>query len=142
VLSSVVRPLGHAFQHVACGPASRDASVVAVYPSIHANWPTLVTAPLARAPAPVTGSEIRAARPESLGKLNGRSCGPADDNDWLDSGLPIISGMLHVAEFRHAPAEVAPLHGIRAKVQRSLVGGQRFFIPPEPAQQVRPRGVV
>ena len=41
--------------------------------------------------------------------------------------------LLHVAEFRHAPAEVAPLHGIRAKAQCSLVGGQRFFIPPEPA---------
>ena len=44
-----------------------------------------------------------------------------------------LSGLLHVAEFRHTPAEVAPLHGIRAKTQCSLVGGQRFFIPPEPA---------
>ena len=40
---------------------------------------------------------------------------------------------LQVAEFRHAPAEVAPLHGIRAKAQCSLVRGQCFFIPPQPA---------
>jgi hypothetical protein len=55
---------------------------------------------------------------------------------------PDLSALLHVAEFRHAPMEVAPLHGIRAKAQCSLVRGQRFFIPPEPAQQIRPRGVV
>ena len=53
-----------------------------------------------------------------------------------------LSGLLHVAEFRHSPTEVAPLHGIRAKAQCSLVRGQRFFIPPEPAQQVCPRCVV
>ena len=42
---------------------------------------------------------------------------------------PDLSGLLHVVEFRHAAADVAPLHGIRAKAQCSLVGGQRFFIP-------------
>jgi hypothetical protein len=46
---------------------------------------------------------------------------------------PVLSGLLRFAEFRHAPTEVAPLHGIRAKAQCSLVGGQRFFIPPESA---------
>jgi hypothetical protein len=36
---------------------------------------------------------------------------------------PDLSGLLHFAEFRHTPTEVAPLHGIRAKAQGSLVGG-------------------
>jgi len=39
------------------------------------------------------------------------------------SDSPDLSDLLHVAEFRHAPAEVAPLHGIRAEAQCSLVGG-------------------
>jgi len=51
-------------------------------------------------------------------------------------------GLLRVAEFCYSPTEVAPLHGICAKVQCSLVRGQCFVIPPEPAQKVRPRGVV
>ena len=54
---------------------------------------------------------------------------------WLrkTKGNVLDYSLLQVAEFRHAPAEVAPLHGIRAKAQCSLVGGQRFFIPLEPA---------
>ena len=51
----------------------------------------------------------------------------------LAKGNVLDCSLLHVVEFRHAPAEVAPLHGVRAKAQCSLVGGQRFFIPPEPA---------
>ena len=54
---------------------------------------------------------------------------------WLQKTKRYVldCGLLHVAEFRHAPTEVAPLHGIRAKAQCSLVGRQRFFIPPESA---------
>jgi len=46
---------------------------------------------------------------------------------------PNLNGLLHVAEFRHAPAEVSPFHSLRAKARCLLIGGQRFFIPPEPA---------
>lgn len=65
-----------------------------------------------------------------------------DSQQFRVTDSPDLSGLLHAAKFRHAPAEVAPLHGIRAKAQCSLVGGQCFFVPPQPAQQVRPRGVV
>jgi len=78
-------------------------------------------------------SGLAAYSPISSGPRFGKMLRQWTANCFRLVAIRTLAALLHVAEFRHAPAEVAPLHGIGAKAQCSLVGDQRFFIPPEPA---------